>query len=252
MMECKVEVVIPEECRKLDQNEEWIEIVIDGKAERVRLHDYGRFYEIPGFYDQFYQDLQCRSPQVVCEALKQQIHRWGENRNPLRVLDFGAGNGQVGERLSRELNCRKLVGLDIIPEARAAAMRDRPDIYDEYYVMDLANLSEISHKNLTQWNFNTLVTVAALGFGDIGAQAFANACNLMPDGAWVAFNIKDRFLTDTDESGFSQTIEILMEDGFELLESRRYRHRFSLAGEPLHYHVIVGRKNGNSRKIKTN
>jgi hypothetical protein len=89
-----------------------------------------------------------------------------------------------------------------------------------------------------------LVTVAALGFGDIGARAFANAYNLLADKAWVAFNIKDRFLSDTDETGFGQTIKKLTEDGFELLESRRYRHRFSLSGQPLHYHVIIGRKNG--------
>jgi hypothetical protein len=36
----------------------------------------------------------------------------------------------------------------------------------------------------------------------------------------------------------------MAEDGFDLLESRRYCHRLSLAGQPLHYHVIVGRKNG--------
>jgi hypothetical protein len=139
---------------------------------------------------------------------------------------------------------QKLVGLDILPEARAAALRERPDVYDDYYVMDLAEPGDQARDTLAQWNFNTLVTVAALGFGDIGTRAFANAYNLMSDGAWVAFNIKDRFLSDTDESGFNETIEQLIENGFELLESHRYCHRFSLAGAPLHYHVMVGRKHG--------
>jgi predicted TPR repeat methyltransferase len=243
-MECNVEIVIPEECRKLDQNEEWIQIAVDGKIQKVRLHDYGRFYEIPGLYDQFYGTLSCQSPEVVCRALKEQMVKHGEDCKPLRALDFGAGNGQVGERLSKELGCATLVGLDILPEARAAALRERPDVYDDYYVMDLADPDDQARDTLAQWNFNTLVTVAALGFGDIGTRAFANAYNLMSDGAWVAFNIKDRFLSDTDESGFSETIEQLIENGFELLESHRYCHRFSLAGAPLHYHVMVGRKHG--------
>jgi len=244
MVETNVEIVIPEECRTLEQNEEWIEIIAGGIARKVRLHDYGRFYEIPGLYDRFYNRLQCRSPQVVCGALKQQMIKQHEERKPLRALDFGAGNGQVGEQLSRKLDCETLVGLDIIPEARDAAVRERPEIYDDYYVMDLANPTERAREKLAQWSFNTLVTVAALGFGDICTRAFANAYNLLTDGAWVAFNIKDRFLSEADESGFNQIIDQLVADGFEMLESRRYCHRLSLAGEPLHYYVIVGRKNG--------
>jgi predicted TPR repeat methyltransferase len=244
MIEANIEIVIPAECRRLDQNEEWIEMIIDGTVHKVRLHDYGRFYEIPGLYDKFYEGLQVVSPQVVCEALKQQMIRHEEDQKPLRILDFGAGNGQVGERLRQELDCESVVGLDIIPEAQAAAVRERPDVYDDYYVVDLTDPTEQVRETLSQWDFNALVTVAALGFGDIGTRAFANAYNLLTDGAWVAFNIKDRFLSDADDSGFSQTIKKMAEDGFELLESRRYRHRFSLAGQPLHYHVIVGRKNG--------
>jgi hypothetical protein len=80
MIEGNIEIVIPEECRRLDQNEEWVEMIIDGTAHKVRLHDYGRFYEIHGLYDKFYQNLQVVSPQVVCEALKQQMIRHGEGK----------------------------------------------------------------------------------------------------------------------------------------------------------------------------
>ena len=244
MIECNVEIVIPEECRKLDQDEEWVEMVVEGESRKVRLHDYGRFFEIPGLYDKFYKDLECRSPQVVCEALKGQMVKHGDDGRLLRALDFGAGNGQVGERLAMELDCETLVGLDIIPEARAAAERERPDVYDDYYVLDMADPTKQACEALSDWDFNTLVTVAALGFGDIPARAFTNTYNLLNDGAWVAFNIKDRFLSDRDETGFNETISMLMDGGFELLESRRYCHRLSLAGEPLHYRVIVGRKTG--------
>jgi hypothetical protein len=73
--------------------------------------------------------------------------------------------------------------------------------------VDLTDPTEQVREMLSQWDFNALVTVAALGFGDIGTRAFANAYNLLTDGAWVAFNIKDRFLSDADDSGISQTIK---------------------------------------------
>ena len=44
------------------------------------------------------------------------------------------------------------------------------------------------------------MTVAALGYGDIPPQAFAEAFNLISDHGWVAFNIKDRFLQE-EKSG---------------------------------------------------
>lgn len=237
-----VEIVIPEECRKYDQNEEWVKFIRDGKARRVRLHDYAKFFEIPGLYDRFYENLKCHSPGVVCEALKRQLNMQGCNGEKRRVLDFGAGNGQVGESIQRKLDCDVVVGLDIISEARDAALRDRPDIYDDYYVMDMAEPDARDIEKLAGWKFNTLVTVAAMGFGDICTRAFANAYNLLDEGGWVAFNIKDRFMSETDNTGFFRTINKLMDDGFELLESHRYRHRLSLAGDPLYYYVIVGRK----------
>ena len=242
MNEGNIEIVIPEECKRLDQNEEWVEFVTDSEACKVRLHEYGRFFEIPGLYDEFYKNLKCQSPQVVSDALQEQILQSGQDGQPLRILDFGAGNGQVGEQLTRKLNCEAVVGLDIIPEAREAAKRDRPGVYDEYYVLNMADPADQHVEELSHWDFNALVTVAALGFGDISTRAFINAYNLVGEDAWVAFNIKDRFLSDTDETGFAETVQALMTDGFELIESRRYRHRVSLAGEDLHYYSIVGRK----------
>jgi hypothetical protein len=44
-----------------------------------------------------------------------------------------------------------------------------------------------------------LVTVAALGFGDIPAKAFIEAFNIIKSEAWVAFNIKDTFFDISDD-----------------------------------------------------
>ena len=52
--------------------------------------------------------------------------------------------------------------------------------------------------------------MAALGFGDIPVRVFAEAFNLVDDGGWVAFNIKETFLDERDTSGFSVFIKTLI------------------------------------------
>ena len=240
-MECvDYRVDYPKKLDGLDQNEEWITLTTDSGREEIRLHDYGRFFEVPGLYeDVVYKRLKCNSPSVVCQGLKTAI---GGRCGDLKVLDFGAGNGIVGECIRNTFPCDMVVGLDIIPEARAAAERDRPGVYEDYYVLDLSQMDVQKEGLLKKWNFNTLVTVAALGYGDIPAQAFINAFNLIENGGWVAFNIKDRFLSDDDETGFRETIDKMMGDSIEISFTKRYRHRLSLAGESLYYHAIAGKK----------
>jgi hypothetical protein len=76
-----------------------------------------------------------------------------------------------------------LIGVDIIAEARQATQRDRPNVYDAYYVSDFLSLSDERKAELASWNLNCLTTVAALGFGDISPKAFVEAFNLIqPDG----------------------------------------------------------------------
>lgn len=238
------EVCYPKDACNLDQNEEWFDVVVDGKSQRLRLHDYDKFFEIPGLYEEVMVDhLRCCSPRVVCTLLEREMNR-EESNGGVRVLDFGAGNGMVAECFAEKIPCETLVGVDIIPEARDAAWRDRPEVYDDYYVMDLSRLDENDVEKLEKWRFNTLLTVAALGYGDIPAKAFINAFNTLDDNGWVAFNIKDRFLSDDDETGYSDTIESMMGECLDVRQVRLYRHRFSLAGDPLRYYAVIGRKQG--------
>ena len=88
-----------------------------------------------------------------------------------------------------------------------------------------------------------MTTVAALGFDDMPPRAFAEAYNAAADAAWVAFNIKADFLDQVDESGFRGLIRRMVREGvFEVVANRRYVHRLSIAGEPLEYVAVVGRK----------
>lgn len=227
----------------LAQDEEWCEIGTDGTRRRIRFHDYAELYAIPGLYERlFYDELRCESPSTVRGLLADELDRQEVEPETLVALDVGAGNGMVGEELA-DLGAGSIVGVDIIEEAAAAAARDRPDVYDDYLVCDLTRLSRDDHDELADRGFNCLTSVAALGFGDIPPQAFAAAYNLVVPGGWVAFTIKEDFLVERDGTGFSGLIARMQEAGLlDVQASRRYRHRLSVGGKPLHYVALVARK----------
>jgi hypothetical protein len=108
--------------------------------------------------------------------------------------------------------------------------------------MDLSDPSDKDLQALEKWDFNVLLTVAALGYGDIPTQGFMNAFNLIEKDGWIAFNIKDRFMTDEDDTGYHDTLKAMMGDSFEALKIKHYCHRLSMSGDPLHYYAVVGRK----------
>jgi hypothetical protein len=88
--------------------------------------------------------------------------------------------------------------------------------------------------------------VAALGFGDIPTSTFVEAFNLVRDHGWIGFNIKDKFLTDHDDTGFAKLLRRMLND--DILEShfeQKYRHRFAIDGRELYYNAVVGRKKRN-------
>lgn len=229
-----------------DQDAEWCEIEAAGERQRLRFHDYAEIFSIPGLYERlFYDELQCASPETVKGLLADVLGERDMPPSELVVLDVGAGNGMVGEELA-DLGAGSIVGVDIIEEAAAAAERDRPGVYDDYRVMDLTDPPLEDHAALADAGFNCLTSVAALGFGDIPPAAFAQAFDYVDDGGLVAFTIKERFVTPRDdESGFSRLIRRMHEEDLvETIVEQRYRHRLSVAGEPLHYLAYVTEKRG--------
>lgn len=245
MQNLNYKVIIPDLNQQLEQDEEWVIVDFGERQEKVRLHDYGSIYKIPGLYEEILcKHLQYNSPKVICDMLSDVVERSGYNVRDLRVLDFGAGNGIFGEQIKGG-GCSLLVGVDILAEAKEAADRDRGRIYNDYYVMDLGQPDDKEIEKLKQYNFNALVTVAALGFDDIPPQAFLNAFNLISDGGWIAFNIRDKFLTKKDNTGYREIIRGISKDAISIQQRKHYRHRFSLGGKRLDYVAFVGRKRGN-------
>jgi len=225
----------------LDQDEEWFEFERGDGTRRLRFHDYGEIYAVPGLYEHlFYDRLKCQSPAVVTDLLCEALAAAAVDPDGLRTLDLGAGNGMVGEAL-RERCLESVVGVDIVPEAGEAVERDRPGVYDEYHVCDLLEPGHEIRADLEEEPFDVLTSVAALGFGDVPPEVFTRALSLVRPGGWIAFTIKEDFLSDDDPSGFSALIARMLADG-RLIEKarRRYRHRLDVHGRPLHYIAMVG------------
>ena len=229
--------------RCLSQDEEWCVVTVDGRQKRIRFHDYASIYEIPGLYESiFYDRLKCSSPYRVSQLLVDVMREHGQGPADLKVLDLGAGNGMVGDELHAR-GAESFVGVDIIPEARSAAIRDRKGVYDEYLVTDMTDLSEETAERLLSKNLNCLTTVATLGFGDIPPQAFEAALSLVSTPGWIAFNIKEDFLYERDESGFARLVRELSRNQVIRIEAyRRYRHRLAIDGSPLYYVAMVATK----------
>lgn len=228
------------------QDAEWCQVVVDGQERRIRFHDYDEIYKIPGLYEElFYKNLKCCSPSRLAALLNEVVRDFHQDPSQLRVLDVGAGNGMVGD----ELDARRvptIVGIDILPEAKEAAQRDRPGIYDDYLVTDLTNLPERQEERLREFRFNCLTTVAALGFGDIPPDAFSKALDLIEVPGWVALTIKEDFLHEEDSSGFAGLIRDLSRQRVIQIQAyRRFRHRRSITGKPLYYVAMVARKLSN-------
>jgi SAM-dependent methyltransferase len=231
------------EPHQLEQNEAFFYLIENENEVKLRFHDYGELYKRPGLYEQlFYQRLKCCSPKKVCGLLATALRNNQVEMTELRVLDLGAGNGMFGEQL-HSVGVARVIGVDISKEAQNACARDRPGIYDAYYVHDFCNPDSETIEELSMWHIDCLSCVAALGFGDIPAKAFANAFNLVAPSGWVAFNIKETFLLESDTSGFSRLIKsLLLSDALEVHHLERYRHRISIDGRPLFYYALVGRK----------
>jgi predicted TPR repeat methyltransferase len=230
---------------QLDQDQAYFLLTEpSGEEAKLRFHDYDAIYNRPGLYEQlFYDRLKCCSPKKVIDILHYTMSTAAESFSELRVLDLGAGNGMVGEEL-RHHGVARIVGLDISSAARDAAERDRAGVYDQYFVTDLCSLEAAQREELAEWRFNCMVTVAALGFGDIPVRAFWESFNLVEDGGWIAFNIKETFLDNRDTSGFSMFVKnLILTEHLDIHHIERYRHRLSVDGRPLHYFGVAGRKN---------
>ena len=240
-MQClELDVIFPRTKDQLEQNEEYF--ILGPDKEKIQFHDYERIYKTPGLYEKiFHEKLKCQSPRVIAEMLHKLMNKEKDNLDEIKVLDYGAGNGLVAEALQTE-HPELIVGIDIIEEAKEAALRDRSEVYEDYFVTDLGEPEEEVIEKLQSYDLNTLVSVAALGFGHIPPQSFINAFNLIEQDGYIVFNLRDKFLMKDDNSGFKKTLDWLADNYIDIVEEKTYVHRLSVNGDPIHYTAIAGKK----------
>ncbi|MCK4661188.1 MAG: methyltransferase domain-containing protein [Phycisphaerae bacterium] len=236
-------IALPPANLSFDQDEEWCVVCMNGEWREIRLHDYDELFAVPGLYERLLSDiLKCDSPARIRELLEAELVAGGQQASALRVLDLGAGNGMVGEELA-EMGVKFIVGVDIIEAAAEATQRDRPGIYADYHIVNMTQLKQNDRCELVECRFNCLTCVAALGFGDIPTEAFANAYNLIEPGGWIAFNIKADFLHPSDDTGFARFIRSIIADKtLEISNTQHYQHRIGTNHQPIQYVAIVGNK----------
>ena len=212
----------------------------DAAEETVHLHDYERVYGVPGLYEHVVQELLgCRSPQVAAKGLARALDALQLDPAALTVLDLGAGTGLVGA-LVRELGVGTVVGLDALAAAREAALRDRPEVYRDYLVGDLAEPAPGLLEQLRGHGLGGLVAAGAFGGTHVPASALETALGLLPPGAPVAFTIDERWMQTDGPGGFRTAVAELLSSGrLEQIQRSRFQHRVTTTGEPIHYELLV-------------
>jgi hypothetical protein len=216
----------------------------DGQTEQVAVHDYETIYKIPGLYERLIVEaLQCVSHEVMPTLLAQTVAQSGTRMTDLNVLDFGAGSGLVGVVLAR-LGVKRIFGLDIVPEARSATLRDHPNIYHAYIIGDICRLEPADQAVLSRLKPNCMISVSAIGLGaHISPTALTCAINLMPPGSWIAFNLNASFLDPDSRTGYAVAFEQLTSSTQLVIHVQHtYQHRILTDGSPLFYTAIIGQK----------
>jgi SAM-dependent methyltransferase len=211
-----------------------------GREEIIHLHDYERIYDVPGLYEHIVQRLlRCRSPQIATGALADALDRLRLGPAEIVLLDLGAGTGMVGE-LAGELGIRTVVGVDALEAARTACLRDRPGVYRDYLIGDLAAPAPRLLAPLRRHQPTALISAGAFGGTHAPPATLLNALALLPPGAPVVFTIDERWLQSDGPGGFQAPITGLVTSGrLRLLRRSRFQHRLSTTGNPIHYELLV-------------
>jgi hypothetical protein len=217
------------------------ECVALGDHDIVHLHDYTRIYAVPGLYEHVVQEqLQCRSPQVAAEGFLRAVARSNLGQSSITAVDVGAGTGLVGELLLRG-GVTRVVGVDALPAARTACMRDRPGVYTNYLIGDLASGDSDLCTALREHGVGGLVSAGAFGGTHAPPAALLSALAILPPGAPVALTIDERWMDASDPDGFGFEVERLVDRGeLEVAERTRFRHRVTTTGEPIFYELLTG------------
>ena len=169
---------------------------------------------------------------------------------PLTILDVAAGNGIVGAELRKQLTdspgIRALIGTDLLESARSAALRDRPNVYDDYVATDLTR----PQGSRLPSSSDVVVICAALGPGDsdLPLDAVDGAIALLREGGLLALTVNAgskragspprwrRFMASVNGSGASHW------ECLEEVARQKFEHRKNVQGKWIEYMMLIYKK----------
>ncbi len=236
------EVELPD-AKSLTQGEEFFFFRQEGEEKKMKLHDYEDIYQVPFLYEKVLYDLlKCNTPNAISDLLEQAIEKSNQKPEDMKVLELGAGSGIFGEHL-KNMGFGYVAGLDIYEVAKEAAYRDRPDLYDHYYVDDLTDLKPASIKDIEEKKYDVVAVASATGWGNhIPTKGFENAFQLLPEDGLFVYHVK-RDDQDPECVDLCNWIDEKIEKGhLEVKAEDKCFHRYSLENEPIYYDVIIGQK----------
>ena len=188
---------------------------------------------MPGLYEEVVQRrLGCRTPARVAGMLARAAAGLGRAPADVRVLDAGAGNGVSGEALAAA-GMRPVMGLDILPAARAAALRDRPGVYGDYLAADLCDLRAEDERAIRAAAPNALACIGSVGGDHMPPPAVASALALLAPQPLLAYAY--------DVERFEDPLRALpaVSGGRELARERALHRRTVTGGERFWEAVVV-------------
>ena len=167
---------------------------------------------------------------------------------------MAAGNGIVGAELRKQLGdalgVESLVGTDLLESARTATIRDRPGVYDDFVIADLARLDELEAIQLKENWFSVVTICAALGPGkdDLPLEAFDSAIGLLRMGGLLAFTVNERNNQPSHPARWRMFLEGIDKGGethwknMQEIEKQKYRHRKNVQGKWIEYTALIYQK----------
>jgi len=139
----RYKIIFPETGRRLEQDEEYITVDFEGRREKMRLHDYSRIYQVPGLYEEiFQQHLMCRSPWIIGDMLADAMADRGFSLGLLETIARRRRpKGTRGElvarptRVYRDVRGPKEVSLE--PSILKAEQSNTSVVYGDRFILKL-------------------------------------------------------------------------------------------------------------------
>ncbi len=218
----------------------------DGTQKMLHAWDYKSMFKHPFLYDEYYgQYLKLDAPRIIWSYFQDVLKKQEEN-NPLRILDIAAGSGQLGSEIRKSnAECHILVGLDILTEAKQATLRDRPGIYDDYCVLDLANLANNDLRYLKSLDPNCIFIISATGGGDttdehnykdVELEEYKTLLSIVSSGSFFIFNVREHYTPG------QKIILDFLKKYCKVVGHKVHFHRYLTNGEPINFQTFILKK----------